>query len=50
MKLPHLNDLSLGCKVDSETGELEVISQLAEGEKVIIELRKVEEQELIKEI
>lgn len=47
MKLPHLNDLSLGCKVDSENGELEVIGVLAENEKVIIELRIIEK--LIKE-
>ncbi len=52
MKLPHLNDLSLGSKVESEFGELEVVSHWGEiNDKIYIELKKVVSpiQELIKE-
>jgi len=43
MKLPHLNDLSVGSKVDSEYGELTVIANWGEIEdKIYLELKKVE--------
>ena len=50
MKLPHLNDLSIGSKVDSEFGELEVIANWGEiDDKIYIELKRSQES-LIKEI